>query len=471
MATDTHGNAVTVANLDSVTLYDQALDHLLHFRPEVSPSLETLITQDPRCVMGQVAAVYLGILGTEPADTATARSDLTAVESSIDVDSILPRERMHLAAAHSLVHGDLHAGGAMLRNLSVEHPRDALALAVGHQIDFFTGDASTLRDRVGGALSAWTADDPHYAQMLGMYSFGLEECGMYSRAEDAGLESVERDPSDVWGIHAVAHTLEMQGRISEGLSYLDEHASDWQQGNYLNVHNAWHYCLYLMDSGDFERPLSIYDAVLNNAESAGLAMEMLDAAALLWRMYLEGQDQTARWTVLADSWTQTMKEPLYAFNDMHAVMSFVGAGRVAEAERLVESRERYVAKSTDPSVTNIVITKEIGLPVDRALIAFGKGDYVTTLDLLQPIRYSLPSFGGSHAQRDAVQRTILEAALRSDRHDIARTLLSERLAANPCSPYGWLKQAALARAVGDAVSATTSEARLVELRATSAART
>ena len=58
------------------------------------------------------------------------------------------------------------------------------------------------------------------------------------------------------------------------------------------------------------------------------------------------------------------------------------------------------------------MTSSVGLPVCRSLVAFGDGDYERVLDDLWPVRTRLHEFGGSHAQRDAMERTLLEAAIR-----------------------------------------------------------
>ncbi|MFI6602498.1 tetratricopeptide repeat protein [Nonomuraea sp. NPDC050536] len=455
---DQHGLTLSGAS-PAVRHYDQAIDELLHFRAEVDAEATAALEEDPDFPMGNVLSAYLGLLTTESADARLARERFAAFRGRIDHAGLLPRERAHVEAVQALLDGDFHTSGELLQRITEEHPRDALALTAGHQIDFFTGDARSLRDRIGGALNAWHDDDRHYGHVLGMYAFGLEEAGHYDRSEEVGLRAVELNGRDVWGIHAVVHTYEMQGRFGDGLRYLDARVDDWSTGTFFNVHNWWHYSLYALEAADVPRALAIYDSVLAGGQSS---MELLDAAALLWRLYLEDDVQHDRWTVLAATWPALVDEPFYAFNDMHAVMSYVGAGRIADAEKLIATRESYVATPV-PGVSNHAMTSRVGLPVCRALVAYGKRDYSAVVDLLYPIRHRVNEFGGSHAQRDAVQKTLLEAALRSGRHDVARVLVSERINVRPCSPFNWLKQASLAERIGDAAAATAARLRAREL--------
>ena len=68
---------------------------------------------------------------------------------------------------------------------------------------------------------------------------------------------------------------------------------------------------------------------------------MVDASALLWRLQLGGVDVGDRWTELATAWDAHADGRLYPFNDWHAAMAWLGAGRTADVERLIAGyRER-----------------------------------------------------------------------------------------------------------------------------------
>ncbi|MGW1011553.1 tetratricopeptide repeat protein [Streptomyces termitum] len=458
--TDRYGNTLHACTPEGAAHLDRAVEALLFFRPEVTGAVEDALAASPGSPDAQAFAAYLGTLGTEHTGAAAARERFARYADGLDAAALPARERLHLAAAAACLDGDLHGAASLLEELSLAHPRDALALFAGHQLDFLTGDAVRLRDRIGGALSAWGRADEHRGALLGMYAFGLEESGHYRRAEEAGLAALERHPADVWAVHAVTHTYEMQGRIAEGVAFLDARAGHWGSGNYLTVHNWWHYALYALEAGAEETALRVYDAAVHRPESAGLAMELLDAAALLWRLRLAGREEPERWARLADAWEARADPPFYAFNDAHAVMAYVGAGRTGAAEALIADRRRWLAgEAAGPAPSNRAMTAEIGLPVCEALLAQGRGDHAAVVRLLWPVRRRLHAFGGSHAQRDAVQRTLLESALAAGDHDRARLLLSERDGLRPDSPYNWLGRARLADAIGDAALAAVARGR------------
>jgi hypothetical protein len=153
-------------------------------------------------------------------------------------------------------------------------------------------------------------------------------------------------------------------------------------------------------------------------------------------------------------------------------MAFIGNGELGRAREVVAALERVVradgtattggATSGTPT-TGWAMTSAVGLPVCRSLVYFGAGQYEQALGELLPIRTRIHEFGGSHAQRDAVERTLLEAAIRAGRMDLASALVSERLSVRECSTYAWSKRAFLLAITGDTAGATSAAAREREL--------
>src|SRR5258708_28494485 len=156
-------------------------------------------------------------------------------------------------------------------------------------------------------------------------------------------------------------------------------------------------------------------------DSEASSLELLDACALLWRMHLEGAPVGDRWQPLAAAWGRLLAPGFYPFNDMHAVMSYLGAGQLDRASDIVAALDDVVAHG-DPAGTGWQMTSSVGLPVCRGLLHFGRGEYDAVIAELLPIRTRVHTFGGSHAQRDAVERTLLEAAIRAGRLALASAL-------------------------------------------------
>lgn len=412
--------------------FDDALLTLLRFQPDVGHKIGNIVKTDPTCPMGYLISAYLGLLSSERPDALLATDQLHNLDQA--ALKLNEREQLHLKAARSWASGDMSSAAQILGHVNISYPTDMLALYVGHQLDFFTGASQNLNDRIANVMPKWDHDHPYFGYLAAMWSFGLEESGNYPRAEEVGRQALELNRDDVWAIHAVVHVLEMMGRVDEGITFLNARYDDWMAGNFLNVHNAWHNALFLLERENYIDALNLYDAVIHNQDSANLALEMVDASALLWRLHLDGIDVGDRWLKLADSWATKDSEPWYTFNDIHAVLAFIASGRTSDAHAVISRLEAYMAQP-DSSVTNKDMLARAGLSIAKAIVAHGKGDFDQSVRLLDPIRDNVAIIGGSHAQRDVVHRTLIDSLQKSGNHERAEQLINARLRDRPTSVW------------------------------------
>jgi tetratricopeptide (TPR) repeat protein len=422
---DSLGHAISAPSRGAIDAFEQALAEFQCYRGDPVASIVKTLDQDPAFPLGQILLGYLNLLGTEPSGLGVAQGCL---ESACDLPAN-PRERAHLRALAHLIRGEWRAAGRVLEDIAIDHPLDALAIQVGHLVDFYTGDSRMLRDRIARAIPHWSSRMPGYHAVLGMHAFGLEETGLYDRAEGLGRRAVELEPRDAWAWHAVAHCMEMQGRQSDGIRWLEGDPDAWSRDNFFAVHNWWHLALFHLDLEEVQPVLGLYDGPIRAARSP-LVLDLIDASALLWRLQLRDLPVGGRWQELADAWEPLAGAGNYAFNDVHAMMAFVCADRPAAIESLLEAQ----ARATQGAGDNRDFVCEVGAPVTRAMLAFGRGDYRETQRLLRPVRNRAQRFGGSHAQRDLLDLTLIESALRDGHPALARALIAERADLRPQSP-------------------------------------
>ncbi|TRC72580.1 tetratricopeptide repeat protein [Mesorhizobium sp. WSM4307] len=432
---DAFGLTFSGATEAGFTPYGQAVRELLCFIGDPVASVDRAISEDPGFVMAHVFKGYLFGLATERDATAVARA---CHEAALPL-AATTREEAHVLALGHLANGRWHDAARILEDIAIETPLDALALQVGHQIDFFTGNARMLRDRIARALPSWQGGMPGYHAILGMQAFGLEEMGDYARAEQLGRAAVEIEPRDGWAQHAVAHVMEMQSRQRDGIAWMRANPEAWTKESFLQVHNWWHLALFHYDLGEIDQVLALYDGPIYGAPSA-MALNMVDASAILWRLHLGGIDVGDRWTALAANWPKAGAGD-YAFNDAHAMMAFVGAGLDTPARTLLDAQREAMRGNGD----NAAFTRDVGHPLTLAIKAFGEGNYTEAVHLIRPIRAIANRFGGSHAQRDVIDLTLIEAALRAGDRALAGALTAERSMARPDSPLSVL----LARRAAD----------------------
>lgn len=352
------------------------------------------------------------------------------------------RELAHLEAVTLTLEGRWHQACKVWDDLLLEHPRDALALQWAHLWDFYRGDAPSLRNRVARALPEWDVSDPLYPYVLGLYAFGLEECNLHPQAEDAGRRATSGDACVPWAVHAVAHVMEMQGRYDDGAAWLRQQQPGWSDGNGFAGHLWWHLGLFRLEALDMAGVLRLIDAHLSG-DALQITLHRVDAAALLWRLHLldvevDGlfRDLVTRWPLAEDDAGH------YAFNDVHAVMALVGAGELQRADAWLARCAQRVLAADESCRANHAMAREVGLPLMRGLLAFARDDFDAAACAMHAVRAIANRFGGSHAQRDVIDQTLLAASARGSHQARGRALLNERLMAKAITPLTrhWAEQ-------------------------------
>lgn len=449
---DSRGNPVSTHDAGLLVQLEHATELSVSFFVDPLAAIEAALTHDPDFAMGHCLRAGLALMSTERAARPLLEQSVTALERL--ADRLHPRERAHAAAARAWLDGDFARSIRRYGQILNEYPRDLLALQVAHIGDFLLGASTMLRDRIAQVLPHWDRSVPGYGYVLGMHAFGLEETGLYERAEEAGRRALQLNRRDPWAVHAVTHVQEMLGRPREGITFLDISRDDWAPGNGFAFHNFWHMALFHLDLGEQQRVLELYDQHIRPRPSR-IAYENVDASAMLWRLTLRGVDVGERWQALADDWHAMSEDGHYAFNDVHAVLALLGAGRSEDAQRVLNALEQRAAGSG----TNAMMSREVGLPVARALCAFHAGKYSECAELLLDVRSSAHRFGGSNAQRDLLHLTLVEAALRSGNGPLATALASERTDLKPTSPFNWRLAARAFELARDEASAQRARAR------------
>jgi hypothetical protein len=405
--------------------FQRALRQFQCYIEDPVASVDAALIERPDFVMAHVLKAWLHLLGTEPEGVAVARACHTAA-LALPADQ---RERGHIAAIGHVLENRWLQAARVLEDVTIDHPTDILGLQAGHLIDFYTGRSRMLRDRIARAMPHWSGTMPGHHALLGMYAFGLEETGDYEQAERHGRSGVEIEPQDGWARHAVAHVMEMQCRPRAGIAWMRATPDAWSKDSFFQVHNWWHVALFHLELGEFDEVLALFDGPIQGGRST-VILDMIDASALLWRLHLRGVDVGDRWTRVADGWMPLIDAGNYAFNDFHAAMAFVGAGWSAALERLLVTQQAAMRREDD----NAMFTRDVGHPGTLALKAFGERKYHDTIESIRPVREIAHRFGGSHAQRDLLDLTLIEAAFRADRSALARALVAERAARRPDSP-------------------------------------
>jgi len=434
MLKDQHGLTISTSSKEAAVGFDRTVNAYLKYRTDASQHLAGTLAADPAFGLAHCLAGYFAMLSYTlsklPVATEAAR---TARAMTMEATA---RERAHVEGLDAWIAGDIDRSLTIWEDIVTEHPMDVLAFRLAHFNNFWLGRPEAMRASVERVLPKWSRDMPGYGTVLSCRCFANEECGNYAVAEPSGWAALQIDPADFWGIHGVAHVMEMQGRRREGIDLLEKHERYFAGGNNLIHHLWWHRALFHLEQREFDAVLDLYDRRFRNLASSlsqalpDLYIDVQNAASMLFRLERQGIDVGDRWIEIADKAEQRIGDCLSAFTQPHWMMALAATRRDDAARRMLDAM-RVFGLGTG-AVAQIVET--IALPVTEAVLAHRRGEYARAVDLMKPILDRMSQLGGSYAQRDVLEQVFLDSAIKVNRDDDVRLMLARVAAEYPTPP-------------------------------------
>lgn len=422
---DHYGFDLATNNPTAATAYDRGARSFVAWRADAMGHLDAAIDADPDFATPKLLKAWI-LHASRTNKFAPAVRDLLAAADPLLPDAS-PRERALAQSVRTANAGNLQGGVAVLETYLAENPRDLVAHRLAQFELFWSGESNWMRDIAERAASAWDETAPDFAHFQAVRAFSNEEAGDYDTAERAGRDAVAREPESAWGAHAVAHTLVMQGRIEEGVEFMEALSGNWGNANQIAHHNWWHLCLFLLERGDYERILQLLDTKVRNPESPlvkampDATIDLQNVASLLQRLELRGVDVGCRWNTISEICAGRVSDHANPFSSAHDAMALAAVGQYELVDSLVEEMKRF---GEGHGVIGAV-TRIIGAPVAEAMAAHRRGDYDLVVDLMWPVRRDMHQIGGSHAQRDIFFQVLVDAAMRAGRKTETRLLLED----------------------------------------------
>lgn len=428
MYQDEGGFEITASNGTAAAALSTAITAFNGWKLGAMPQLDGALEADPGCAMAHAVRGLLLHLGRDARLTPHIGGALAAAKAASG--ALTPREDLYVRALEDSLAGRLTGAITAYETILATHPTDLLAQRLVQGELFWLGEMAWSADVSRRIAPAWNEDVPGWGLHLSCRAFDLEETGQFDEAETMARQAVELDPTDVWGTHAVAHVMIMQGRFSEGVAWLEGLKDHWRETNQIALHLWWHRCLFHLELGQNDAVLEVYDAWVRNRalplvqDTPDLYIDMQNGASMLLRLELLGIDVGGRWEELADLAGARLDDPNSPFTAAHLAAILAAAGRFDDAQTLVAHLAAF-AKTEAETATLAPRIAAAALPAARAAIAHRRGDFEEVIAQLLPARRLLWQMGGSHAQRDLFYLLLADAARRTQRADVLTLVLAD----------------------------------------------
>jgi Tfp pilus assembly protein PilF len=418
MLTDHHGLPVTTTSPAARDAYDRGCALMLGGYPGAAEEFARALADDPDFALAHVAVARIQQMrGDMPA----ARAALA--EATRRAPALSAREAGHIAFFGLLFAGQAEAALAALTAHLQAWPRDAMALSTCMTPSGLIGFSGRL-GRESEQVAFLERVAPHYEDdgwFAAHHAHALIEDGQGAQARPWLDKAASLTPRSPWMAHARAHLHYEEGDTEAARRFLAAWLPGYTIEGALSGHLSWHLALSELAAGNAEAAYALYrDAIAPGAHRGHKMIQLGDAAAFLWRAELAGAPpDPARWQALRDFARAMFPRAGTAFADWHMALADAAAGddaalsaRVAEIEALAQGG-RYPAAAVLPALA-------------QAFAAFRQQDYAAVIAALAPVVAQRERIGGSRAQTDLVDFTLLRAYVAAGRHEEMQAMLARR---------------------------------------------
>jgi tetratricopeptide (TPR) repeat protein len=414
--------------------YGEGCAAKLTMYPGAIEAFDRAIAADPGFALAHAARAHVVL---ERGDPAAARASMAAAKSV--AAGLSAREASHIAFFDLLVAGDAEAALAAVCAHLNAWPRDAVVLAT----TAFTNGLIGISGRAGQKRMLLELLDrlaPSYGAdwwFTAHHGMALSENGQREVARPKIDRSLAQNPNNPWAAHARAHLCYEEGDANAARAFLGSWLPTYPRDGLLYSHLNWHLALAELEAGDAAAALRLFrEAFAPDVHSGPPRGKVTDAVSFLWRWELAGHPRNAEaWRTMHDYATRAFPRAGVAFSDIHIALAQVVGGDDAALEARARQIEELAHKGRYPS--GILVPA-----VSRAFAAFERRDYAAAIDALEPMVGELERIGGSRAQLDLVEFTLLKAYVGADRSGDARRLLSARGRGAPSIPVAGLTSCA-----------------------------
>jgi tetratricopeptide (TPR) repeat protein len=433
MQTDRYDLPLTTASDRAAQSYRDGVDCILSAWYGADAAFDRAIVEDPGFALAHIARARVHQLNME-----TAEARAKAAQARALAATITRRERQHVEILAAAIEGRANVALAGAEQHLDEFPRDALVLGLllgAFGLYAFSGRA----DHDAARLAICERNARHYGEdwwFLTYLGWSHTEAGNVDTGRTTTERAIALRAENGNAAHALSHALFEQGDMGAGRTFLSAWLPAHDNASFLQCHLSWHVALTALEAGDLDGALGIYERHIRPSHSRYPPLNVFtDCASLLWRLSLAGKTGLEpHWEDVAVYGDRFFPRAGAHFADVHCVLVAAATsaegleGRLAELEALEASGKLAPGSCV------------IGLC--RGIRAFAEGDNANAVRILEPLMPALVRIGGSHAQRELWEDTLIVACLRGGHGDKAARLLSARLQRRPSArDEAWSQEA------------------------------